>query len=193
MPRVISGKVGGLQLKTVTGLNTRPSADRTKEGMFSAITARMSLAGAEVLDLFAGSGQLGIEALSRGAKSVVFVEAQRRAVEVIKANLIHCGLLEDAQILVGDAIRHAQQLSEAGASFDLILMDPPYVEAEIQFAKLAAIIKNSGLLRENGLLVCESAAKGQESWQNTHLTAEKSCQYGAAMVSFYRNPDTSES
>lgn len=190
MPRVISGRVGGLSLKAPDGKKTRPSADRTKEGMFSALSARLDFSGLQVLELFAGSGQLGIEALSRGAERATFVEQHRATAELIKTNLAHCGLTEQGRVLCSDAIGTAQQLAAQGQCFDLILLDPPYAEAWVEFAKLEKLLQASGLLQKDGYVVLESDAKAPNKGNAAYLQHEKSCQYGTAMVSFYRHPDT---
>ena len=190
MPRVISGSAGGLNLKAPDGKKTRPSADRTKEGMFSALSARLEFSGLEVLELYAGSGQLGIEALSRGAERVIFVEQHRATAEIIKANLAHCGFTERGRILISDALRTAQQLAAQGHHFDLILLDPPYAEAWAELARLEKLLQSTELLKKEGYIVFESDAKAPNKGKTEYLKHEKSCQYGTAMVSFYRHPDT---
>lgn len=188
MPRVISGGVGGLLLKAPEGKLTRPTADRTKEAMFSAISARLSFEGLRVLDLFSGSGQLGIEALSRGAKHCVFVEQNAKSLSIIKENLLHCKLLEQADLRRGEVLRQVQILAKTGQMFDLILMDPPYADAWRYLVSVDKILQNASLLDEKGLLVFESESKASEQGDVRHLILEKSCKYGTAMVSFYRNP-----
>lgn len=185
MPRVISGTAGGLRLKAPAGKGTRPSADRTKEGLFSALSARLHWPGLRVLELFAGSGQLGIECLSRGAAAARFVERSRACCALIRANLAHTGLAERAEVVCGDALRQAERMARAGEGFDLILLDPPYAEARAQMEKLEGLIAESGLLAPGGLLVLESDAKRGEPFIPAHLALLKSCQYGLAMVSFY--------
>ncbi|MBO5929253.1 MAG: 16S rRNA (guanine(966)-N(2))-methyltransferase RsmD [Clostridia bacterium] len=119
--RVITGTARGCRLKTLEGENTRPTAERVKEGIFSALC--FEIEGRRVLDLFAGSGQMGIEALSRGAKSCVFVDSSREAVEVVRQNLRTTGLESDATVLCRDSQGF---LSQTDACFDLVFLDPPY-------------------------------------------------------------------
>lgn len=120
--RVIAGAARGVKLTALPGEEvTRPTLDRVKEGMFSAV--QFLLAGARVLDLFAGSGQLGIEALSRGAARCVFIDENRAACAVVRQNLKAAGLFEKASVA---EMRAAQYLAACAERFDLVLLDPPY-------------------------------------------------------------------
>ena len=118
--RVIAGAARGILLKTPEGLRTRPTAERVKEGLFSAI--QFEIPGARVLDLFAGTGQLGIEALSRGAKSSVFVDAGSEACRLVRENLQRTGLTSQAQVVQAD---YLQFLARCQGPFDIIFLDPP--------------------------------------------------------------------
>ena len=119
--RVITGTARGRRLETLPGEHTRPTAERVKEALFSII--QFELEGRQVLDLFAGSGQLGIEALSRGAAGCVFVDNSREAAEVVRRNLKTVGLMSQAQVIAQDAFSY---LSRPGERFDIALLDPPY-------------------------------------------------------------------
>jgi 16S rRNA G966 N2-methylase RsmD len=119
--RVITGTARGRRLIAPQGTDTRPTSDRVKEAIFSII--QFEIEQADVLDLFAGSGQLGIEALSRGARTAVFVDSAREAQEAIRANLAATGLAERARIVAGDA---AAYLTGTQEKFDILLLDPPY-------------------------------------------------------------------
>ena len=121
--RVIAGKARSLRLKTIEGMDTRPTTDRIKETLFNMI--QPSIADSRFLDLFAGSGGIGIEALSRGASWCVFVEQQRKAAECIRENLAFTRLKEDATLLVTDAVSAVNKLDGEDA-FSWIFMDPPY-------------------------------------------------------------------
>src|SRR5919108_5919547 len=120
--RVIAGTYGGRTLKTPPGAGTRPTSDRVREALFSILGDRTH--GARVLDLFAGSGALGLEALSRGAEHVTFVDDNRAAIGAIKANL--AALNADAQVRQTDALRFLNAARIGGAQYDLIFLDPPY-------------------------------------------------------------------
>lgn len=124
--RVIAGTAGGRRLKTLAGHDLRPTAGRVKEALFSMICSRFDLSGAEILDLFAGSGALGIEALSRGASRVTFVERSPAAARVLRENLQPCGFLPRSRILRLSARRALSLLEEERTQFDGVLVDPPY-------------------------------------------------------------------
>ena len=124
MLRIISGTVRGRRLATQRGESIRPTSDRIKESIFNILGEQIE--GEVVLDLFAGTGNLGIEALSRGARKVLFVEKGRRAVSLIQKNLLTCGLEASAEILMSDVHRAIGVLHRRGEVFDVILMDPPY-------------------------------------------------------------------
>ncbi len=138
MVRVIAGTLGGRRLKAPPGRGTRPTADRVREALFSMLGG---LDGERVLDLFAGSGALGIEALSRGAGSALFVERDRRAAGVLEENLRELGLgSEVAAVRRGEALAALRALAAGGAQYDLVLIDPPYAEASDLGPKLAALL-----------------------------------------------------
>lgn len=122
--RVISGQAGGRTLKAVPGMGTRPTTDKVKEALFSMIGPYFD--GGQALDLFAGSGGLGIEALSRGMDKAVFVDLEYKSVEIIRANLQTTGLQQQAEVYKNDAERALKALAKRGASFDLVFLDPPY-------------------------------------------------------------------
>ena len=122
--RVVGGDLGGRRLETPSGRGTRPTADRVREAWFSAIGER--LAGAHIVDLFAGSGALGIEALSRGAESAVFVENDRHALSALRGNIENLGLGGRATIIRGDVYRVIADPELRGKPFDLAFADPPY-------------------------------------------------------------------
>ena len=123
---MIAGIYGGRSLKAPRGENTRPTSDRVREALFSILGARTD--GARVLDLFAGSGALGLEALSRGADTVTFVDDNRAAIAAIKSNLD--ALQAVAQVRQTDALRFVDAASSSGAQYDLVFLDPPYRHAE---------------------------------------------------------------
>ena len=121
--RVVAGVAGGRRLATVPGRSVRPTSDRVREAVFNALVSLGAVEGATVVDLFAGSGALGVEALSRGAASATFVDHDARALAVVRANLATTGLAPAAQVVRADALRF---LAEAPGRFDLALVDPPY-------------------------------------------------------------------
>jgi 16S rRNA (guanine966-N2)-methyltransferase len=125
--RVIAGRFGGRRLASPPGRGTRPTSDRVREALFAMLDARGAVAGATVLDLYAGSGALGIEALSRGAGRVVFVERDARAAAALRANLEALGTgEEEAQLRRADALAALRDARERGENYSLVLCDPPY-------------------------------------------------------------------
>ena len=146
--RVIAGKARGTQLKTPEGMLTRPTADRVKEALFSII--QFDLPGAEVLDLFGGTGQLGIEAISRGAKRAVFVDMQEKACRLIRENLKKAHMEEQASVIQGDYLAYLERCQE---QFDLIFLDPPYAEVFLETALKR--ITEIDILRSGGIIVTE--------------------------------------
>ncbi len=152
--RVIAGKRRGIPLRSVSTNDVRPTTDRIKETLFNIIGERLS--DARFLDLFAGSGQIGIEALSRGARSAVFVDSDRRCISIIKENLKKTRLAEFSKVLSSNC-RAAVGLLAKEESFDIIFMDPPYqMKGQEEFI---CYIGESGILSQNGLLILEADSK----------------------------------
>lgn len=148
--RVITGTARGRRLKELQGMDTRPTTDKVKESMFSIL--QFDIEGRRVLDLFAGTGQLGIEALSRGAAEAVFVDKRADAVKLVRDNLELCGLLDRARVRSGDSLAYLR----SGEKFDLIFLDPPY-EAGLLEPALAHIARFD-ILAPHGIIVAEHPA-----------------------------------
>jgi 16S rRNA (guanine966-N2)-methyltransferase len=148
--RVTGGKLVGRRLSAPRGDAVRPSADRVRESVFASLGP---LQGARVLDLYAGSGALGIEALSRGAAEAVFVERAPAALEVLRHNLKQLGLTDRSRVLRSDAQSAIRQLGRRGECYELILVDPPYASGEAERAMLGVV--ESGILSAGGALVVE--------------------------------------
>ena len=155
--RVIAGRFGGRRLADAPGVGVRPTADRVREALFSALG---DLEGARVLDLYAGTGALGIEALSRGASAAVFVERSRAALAVLRRNLDELDLnvrSGPARVIRGDACAVLRRLGRAGERFDLVLLDPPYASGEAPPA-LAGLVEG-GLLAPDAEVVLEASRR----------------------------------
>ncbi len=150
--RVIAGKAKSLRLKTIEGMNTRPTTDRIKETLFNMI--QPYLADCRFLDVFAGSGGIGIEALSRGADLCVFIEQQKNAAACIRENLKFTHLDQQAQVLVMDAVAAIRRLN-GEAPFHCIFMDPPY-DKGLELDVLRAL-KGTSLINEETLLIVEAS------------------------------------
>lgn len=181
--RVIAGKARRIQLKTIEGLATRPTTDRIKETLFNMIAH--GLGDASFLDLFAGSGGIGIEALSRGAKEAVFVEKNPKAVVCIKENLKNTKLAEQAEVFQTDVLSALHRL-EGRKKFDYVFMDPPY--DQLLEKQVLTYLTQSSLLNADALIIVEasletdfsyveeigySVIKRKEYKTNTHLFLER--------------------
>ena len=149
--RVVSGSARGCRLQPVPGMNTRPTTDRVKENVFNLIQDHVR--DADVLDLFAGTGQLGIECLSRGAASAAFVDRRPDAIALIRENLKLCGLTDRARVTAGDSLEF---LKSAREKYDLIFLDPPY-QTELLEAAMD-IIARRDLLKAHGMMAAEHPA-----------------------------------
>lgn len=151
--RVIAGKARRLPLVTPSGKNTRPTTDRTKETLFNIIQTEVP--GCRFLDLFSGSGAIGIEALSRGAEHAVFVEFGKEPISCIKANLAKTRLQASATVLPIEVTYGISKLSGMGQAFDIVFADPPYKTGFEQ--KIARLLADSAIVRPGGLVIIESS------------------------------------
>ena len=181
--RVITGKARGVILKTPEGLKTRPTSDRVKEAMFSII--QFDLPGTRVLDLFGGTGQLGIEALSRGAKSAVFIDSGEQACSLIKENLRRTKLEPDGRVIRADYLEYLERCNE---KFDIVLLDPPYAEVFLENAlkKLTQI----DILQSGGIIVAERPVGKELPWEFQGFTRSKDYKYGNTLLTLYRRNPT---
>ena len=177
--RVITGKARGVALKTPTGMHTRPTSDRVKEALFSII--QFDLPAAKVLDLFGGTGQLGIEALSRGAKSAVFVDERDDACKLIKENLTRTKLQQDAKVIRGDYLAYLKSCKE---KFNIVLLDPPYAEVFLENA--LKMITEIDILESGGIMVAEYPVGKSLSWDFPGYSRSKDYKYGKTMLTVYR-------
>lgn len=175
--RVITGSAKGTVLIAPKGKDiARPTTDRVKEGIFSAI--QFEVAHKKVLDLFAGSGQLGIEALSRGAQSCVFVDNHKESLQCIRQNLEKTNLREKAKIVTSDVLTYLRKTKE---TFDFVFLDPPYMSKEYVW-----ILNELGdMLTPNGKIFCESDKNQQFDKVDKRLTIKKQYQYGTVMVTLF--------
>ena len=177
--RVISGKARGVQLKTPEGMKTRPTADRVKEALFSII--QFDVPCARVLDLFGGTGQLGIEALSRGAKSAVFVDEGQKACALIRENLRRAKLEQAARVVCGDYMEFLQNCRE---KFDVVLLDPPYAEVFLENA-LKKLIEID-ILESGGIIVAERPVDKALPYDFEGYARSRDYKYGKTLLTLYR-------
>jgi 16S rRNA (guanine966-N2)-methyltransferase len=176
--RIIAGERKGHTIFAPKGLDTRPTSDRVRENVFNIVAPWVE--GARVLDLYAGSGAMGLEALSRGATGVVFVEAEREAVRAIERNLDKLRLT-GATVLRADASTGLMQEAAAGRKYDLVLADPPYSMTD--FDPLARYLPH--VLADDGLLVLESAARTEPELPG--LAVRTSRKYGSTRVTVFEH------
>ena len=176
--RVITGTARGRRLKELEGQETRPTTDRVKEGMFSAL--QFDIEGRKVLDLFAGTGQLGIEALSRGASQAVFVDRRADAVRLIRENLKITGLQDKARVVAGDSMEFLKSLRE---TFDLIFLDPPYEAGLLEPA--IAHIARFDILKPHGIIVAEHPAQRPLPTLAAPYRVHRTYRYGRIGLTMY--------
>ena len=177
--RVISGKARGVQLKTPDGMATRPTIDRVKEALFSII--QFDIPTAKVLDLFGGTGQLGIEALSRGAGSAVFVDSGESACRLIRENLKRTKLEANATVVKSDYMAYLKRCRE---KFDIIFLDPPYAEVFLENA--LKCIAEIDILQSGGIIIAERPVGKELSWEPEGFTRSKDYKYGTVLLTVYR-------
>jgi len=177
--RVISGTARGTVLKTPEGLQTRPTADRVKEALFSIL--QFDLPGKRILDLFGGTGQLGIEAISRGAKSAVFVDAGEQACRLIRENLRRVRMEDNTRVVRADYLQYLESCRE---KFDIIFLDPPYAEVFLENALKK--ITEIDILQSGGIIVTERPLGKELPWEYSGYIRSKDYKYGKTLLTLYR-------
>ena len=178
--RVITGSARGRKLQTPPGEEVRPTTDAIKESVFSII--QFSIEGRAFLDAFAGSGQMGIEALSRGAKHAVFLDNSRRSLEAVKKNLAATGLSDRAQVLSTDSL---QYLSSTKNRFDLAFLDPPYETGLLQ--QVLTLVP--GVMNKGGIVICEHPANEALPEETGDFKLKKCYKYGKIMISVFSHKE----
>ena len=176
--RVITGTARGRRLKELKGNETRPTTDRVKEGIFNII--QFDIEGRRVLDLFGGTGQLGIECLSRGAESATFVDARTDATNLIRENLALTELSDRAKVLTAD---YAGVLSSATEKYDIVFLDPPYETKLLE--RSLELISQFDILREHGIIVCESPQEKTLPELSEPYHKYRAYRYGKIKVTIY--------
>jgi 16S rRNA (guanine966-N2)-methyltransferase len=176
--RIVAGLAGGRRL-VVPPKGTRPTSERVREAMFSALEAAVDLADAQVLDLYAGSGALGLEALSRGAAGATFVESDRKALDVLRRNADVVGL-PGTVVLAGTV--ESILAEPAKQPFDIVLADPPYAVTDEQVAMVLDRLARNGWLAGHGVLVLERSTRGGEPALPDGMTSIRSRRYGDTMT-----------
>ena len=178
--RVITGSARGRRLKTPDNYDIRPTTDNVKEAVFNIL--QFDVEGRKVLDLFAGTGQLGIEALSRGAASAVFIDHDRAAVQIVKDNLKTCGL--SGTVICGDAL----SFLKSGGCFDLIFVDPPYDSG--LYDEVLQTINQVDMLSEGGIIIVEARRETPLSDMNAPYRKKREYRYGKVKICTYVREDS---
>ncbi|MDI9485761.1 MAG: 16S rRNA (guanine(966)-N(2))-methyltransferase RsmD [Bacillota bacterium] len=178
--RIIAGKAKGTRLSSVSGLTTRPTGDRVKEALFNILGPAVT--GSAFLDLYAGSGAIGLEALSRGASDVVWIDASRACTAQIRANL-EKARLSGGTVYTNDVFRALVQLEKAGRRFDFIFLDPPYgqglVGKTLEHPSLADVLK------KEGIIIAEAGKKEEAPIAVSKLCLKREQRYGDTKLLFY--------
>lgn len=180
--RVISGKAKGRPLKAVPGMGTRPTTDKVKEAIFSMIGPYFS--GGLVLDLFAGTGGLSLEALSRGMDRAILIDMDKKAIDTIRLNLQATGFTEQAEVYRNDAGRALKALAKRGMKFDLVFMDPPYKLKII--SELMGLLLEEGMLEDGARIVLEHDAEDRYDEPVGALEHLRRAEYGDTAITIYR-------
>ena len=181
--RVITGTARGRRLVTLEGDDVRPTTDKVKESLFNII--QFDVEGSLFLDLFAGCGQIGIEALSRGARQAVFVDKSKKSIDVIKANLKTTGFEKSASVNNCDSISFLSRRTE---KYDIAFIDPPYLTGLLQ----EALYKVAPLMSKSGIIVCESPVNDELPEEVGQFCLFKKYNYGKTLLTTYKIPDGEE-
>jgi 16S rRNA (guanine966-N2)-methyltransferase len=184
--RIIAGQYKGRRLKTLEGLHVRPTSDRLRETLFNILAPH--IVGARFLDICAGSGAIGIEALSRGAQEVVFIENNRRAAQTIGENLQHCGITSGTRLINRDVLSALRYLAEHQLRYDIIYLDPPY-DSQL-YSPVLWLLGKQELLAEGGLVIVEHRRQLPLAESYETLRAYRTLHQGETQLTFYRHaPD----
>lgn len=178
--RIIAGDYKGRRLQSPQDYSIRPTTDKVKEALFSILTEKIW--GSRVLDLFAGTGNLGIEALSRGAETCVFADSSRESLRLIRENIAHCKAEEGARVEAGD---YRKILGNQTELFDIILLDPPYNKGLLD--ECFRLIAENELLTEDGVIVAEHRREEKMPEELYGFQKQKERRYGIVMLSIYAN------
>ncbi len=184
--RVIAGKYRSRRLIAPAGVQTRPTSDRLRETLFNVVAA--SVPGSVWLDLFAGTGAVGIEALSRGARMVYFVESSNRAVRAIRANLDALGISQGFEVVEREAVAALRLLEAKQVAADLCFLDPPYRQTE-DYEQVLSFLSGSGLLKPGGVVIAEHDKRLDPGESFGTLRRYRKLRQGDAVLSFYQRDE----
>ncbi|PYG86845.1 16S rRNA (guanine(966)-N(2))-methyltransferase RsmD [Ruminiclostridium sufflavum DSM 19573] len=181
--RVISGSARGLKLVALESMDTRPTADRVKENLFNIIAPYID--DTKVLDLYAGSGGLGIEALSRGAQSAVFCDSNDKSINIIKTNIEKAKFLDKANVFLGEAKLILKKLSHTGEKFDIIFLDPPYRKNIVP--DILTELEVNRVMEDKVIIVAETDVEDSLPYETATLVVSRRQIYGKTKLTFYKH------
>ena len=180
--RIITGKARGLQLTVPKTYDVRPTADRVKESVFNIIGSK--IIGAKVLDLFAGTGNLGLESWSRNASAITFIDESKESLRLVRSNIAKCRAEQDCTVLKGSAPSVAERLALGGELFDIAFCDPPYNKGWVQ--QIIALLGRRSFLNDGGYLVVERSAHDEFGELPTGCELVRTQRYGETIVDFIK-------
>lgn len=186
--RIITGRARGLQLTTPKNMDVRPTADRVKESVFNIIGSK--IIGAKVLDLFAGTGNLGLESWSRGAEAITFIDESKESLRLVESNIAKCRAQADCTVIKGNAVNVIDRLYRQGQRFDFAFCDPPYNKGWLD--KIAAALQAAPLFKEGGYLIVERACHEEITLLPQEYELVRSEKYGETLIDFIRFNGSSE-
>lgn len=180
--RIITGKARGLKLTVPKNMDVRPTADRVKESLFNIIGTK--IIGARVLDMFAGTGNLGLESWSRGAAAVTFVDESRESLRLVQSNIVKCRAEADVQVLKGSAVNIIEHLHHQGLKFDFAFCDPPYNKGWVQ--KVLQKMEHFQVLEDGGYLIIEHSKHDEIGVLAACFELVRQEHYGETLLSFIK-------
>jgi 16S rRNA (guanine(966)-N(2))-methyltransferase RsmD len=183
--RIVGGELGGRRLAVPSGRDVRPTSDRAREALFGTLGSLLDLAGARVLDLYAGSGAVGLEALSRGAEHALLVEADPRTAAALRSNATELGLADRAEV-VRDRVERVVAAGPAGGPYQLAFADPPYAVPGAEVDALLAALVEHGWLAGSAVVVVERSSRGAGPTWPASLRPEKQRRYGEGTLWYGR-------
>lgn len=188
MTRIVAGSLGGRRIAAPPGPHTRPTSDRVREALFASLESQIELRGSRFADLYAGSGAVGLEALSRGAAHVLLVESNPRAARVIRANIATLGGAPAARLVVAKVATILAAGSPDGRPYDVVFADPPYSVPEEELTAMVAALVDGGWLAADAVLVVERSSRSPEPVWVPGLTDPRGRRYGETTLWYGRRP-----
>ncbi len=180
--RIITGRARGLQLNTPKNMDVRPTADRVKESVFNIIGNKIIQA--QVVDFFAGTGNLGLESWSRGAAGITFIDLSKESLRIVESNIQKCRAQEACTVLKGNAVQVIEKLYKQGKRFDFAFCDPPYKKGWLQ--QIMNTLDKNHLLQEGGYLVMERSPQEEVTQWPAYYSLVRTVKYGDTIVDFIR-------